>query len=111
MPNGLSGITGGVSGFNLAAATDTLIYTCPGSAPKRASVTVSFCNRGSAAVNVRLARGTGASPGVTDYMEYDTAVAAGTPLIRSGIPMSAGDKLWVRASAVNITVQVEGVEA
>ena len=109
MPNGLTGITGNVSGFDLAAATDTLIYTCP--ANKRGSVTVSFCNRGTGTPKVRLARGTGASPATTDYMEYDATVAAGTPLIRSGIPVSAGDKLWARCdTATVVTVQVEGVE-
>lgn len=110
MPNGLSGIAGNVSGFDLAATTDTLIYTCP--VGKRASVTVSFVNRGADTPKVRLARGTGASPATTDYLEYDAAVAAGTPLIRSGIPLSASDKLWARCdTATVVTVQVEGVEA
>lgn len=109
MPNGLSGITGGVSGFDLAAATDTLIYTCPAS--RRASVTVAFVNRGTGSPKVRLARGVGASPAATDWMEFDAVVAVGTPLIRSGIPLSAGDKLWARSDLVSVTVQVEGVEA
>lgn len=110
MPNGLSGITGNVSGFDLAAATDTLIYTCP--AQVRGSVTVSFVNRGSGSPKVRLARGTGGAPAATDYLEYDATVSAGTPLIRSGIPMSTGDKLWARCdTATVVTVQVEGVEA
>lgn len=110
MPNGLTGITGGVSGFDLAATTDTLIYTCP--AGKRASVTVAFVNRGTGSPKVRLARGTGASPAATDWMEYDATVAAGTPLIRSGIPLSAGDKVWARSDlGAVVTVQVEGVEA
>jgi len=110
MPNGLSGITGNVSGFDLAVATDTLIYTCP--ADKRASVTVAFVNRGTDTPKVRLARGTGASPAATDWMEYDAAVTAGTPLIRSGIPLSAGDKVWVRSDlGTVVTVQIEGVEA
>lgn len=109
MPNGLSGITGGVSGFDLSAATDTPIYTCP--TGKRASVTVAYCNRGSGSPKVRLARGTGANPALTDYLEYDATLAAGTPLIRSGILLMGGDKLWARADAVNVTVQVEGVEA
>lgn len=109
MSNGLSGIAGGVSGFDLAAATDTLIYTCP--TGKRASVTVSFAYRGTATAKVRLARGTGGSPSATDYLEYDASVAAGTPLIRSGISLSAGDKLWVRSDVVSVTVQPDGVEA
>lgn len=109
MPNGLSGITGNVSGFDLAAATDTLIYTCPAT---RGSVTVSFVNRGNGSPKVRLARGLGAGPAATDYLEYDATVSAGTPLIRSGIPMSSGDKLWARSDlGAVVTVQVEGVEA
>ena len=110
MPNGLSGITGNVSGFDLAAAADTLIYTCP--AGKRASVTVSFANRGTGTPKVRLARGTGASPAATDWIEYDATVGAGTPLIRSGMPLSAGDKVWARSDLGGVlTVQIEGVEA
>lgn len=110
MPNGLSGITGNVSGFDLAATTDTLIYTCP--TGKRASVTVAFVNRGTGAPKVRLARGTGASPAATDYLEYDTSLAVGAPLIRSGIALSPGDKIWVRSDTGSVvTVQAEGVEA
>jgi len=109
MPNGLSGITGGVSGFDLAAATDTLIYTCP--VGKRASVTISFANRGAAGAKVRLARGVGGAPAAIDYLEYDSQIVPGTPLIRSGLPLSAGDKLWARSDLVSVTVQVEGVEA
>lgn len=109
MPNGLSGITGNVSGFDLAAGNDTLIYTCP---TTRGSVTVSFVNRGNGSPKVRLARGLGANPTATDYLEYDATVSAGTPLIRSGIPMSSGDKLWARCDlGAVVTVQVEGVEA
>lgn len=110
MPNGLTGITGNVSGFDLAANTDTLIYTCP--AGKRASLTVAFVNRGSGSPKVRLARGVGASPANTDFLEYDATVSSGTPLIRSGMPMSAGDNLWARSDTASaVTVQVEGVEA
>jgi len=109
MPNGLAGITGNVSGFDLAAATDTLVYTCP--AGKRASITVSFANRGASAAKVRLARGVGGSPAAIDYVEYDAGVAVGTPLIRSGLSLSAGDKLWVRSDVVSVTAQIDGVEA
>ena len=110
MPNGLSGITGNVSGFDLAVATDTLIYTCP--TGKRASITVAFVNRGTGTPKVRLARGTGASPASTDYLEYAATVAAGTPLIRSGIALSPGDNIWARSDTGSvITVQAEGVEA
>ena len=78
----------------------------------RGSVTVSFVNRGNGSPKVRLARGTGGAPAATDYLEYDATVSAGTPLIRSGIPMSSGDKLWARCdTATVVTVQVEGVEA
>lgn len=109
MPNGLSGITGNVSGFDLAANTDTLIYTCP--ANKRASITVSFVYRGTSSPKVRLARGVGASPAATDYLEYDALLSAGTPLIRSGMPLSAGDKIWVRSDTASVTAQADGVEA
>lgn len=101
MPNGLTGTTG----YDLSAGVDTLIHT----AAKLTTVVVSFCNRATTANTVRLAVGAGASPAVTDYYEYDAVLGANGVIERGGIILSAGDKVWVRASAANVTAKIHGI--
>lgn len=101
MPNGLTGITG----FDLAANTDTLIHT----ASKLTTVVVSFCNRSGTATAVRLASGIGASPADTDYYEYDSDLKAKGVIERGGIVLSSGDKVWVRSSVAGTTVKIHGI--
>jgi siroheme synthase (precorrin-2 oxidase/ferrochelatase) len=95
---------------DLAAATETLVYTCPVS--KRAAVSVMFCCRAGSST-VRLAVSTSGAPTLADYIEYDNATlsagSAGT-LERSGIAMNAGDRIYARASAANVSCVVLGFE-
>ncbi|MFQ5625421.1 MAG: hypothetical protein ACE5FM_02075 [Methyloligellaceae bacterium] len=92
---------------DLAAATDTEIYAVP--AGKKASVNVAFCARTQSAV-VRLAVTDGALPAAKDWIEYDAALAAADILERTQIWMTAGEKLYARASATGVSVVVYGPE-
>jgi len=94
---------------DLTAATDTLIYTVP--ALKVATVNVRFANRNAAAVKVRLAIGTGASPAVTDYIDYDVTLAANGVLEDTGMVLTDGEKVWARSDTANVTVRAHGMEA
>lgn len=92
---------------DLAAATDTEIYAVPSG--KKASVNVAFCARSQSA-NVRLAVTGGSAPAAGDWIEYDVSLPASGVLERTQIWMTAGEKLYARASAAGVSVVVYGPE-
>jgi hypothetical protein len=103
--------TGGLTNntpADLAAATNTLLYTCP--AGKTATAIASFCNRTQQPVKVRLAVGQGANPDNADYYEFDTQIPAGGTVERGGLILSPGDKVWAYASATGVTAKLHGIE-
>jgi hypothetical protein len=100
--------TGRLGTADLAAATNTTVYTCP--TTTFAVVTVSVCNRGASAANIRVAVASSASPTDAEFIEFDTSLSAKGVLERTGIVMDAGKLLVVRSSAVSVTAVVYGIE-
>jgi hypothetical protein len=100
--------TGRLGTADLAAATNTTVYTCPSST--FAVVTVSVCNRGASAANIRIAVATSATPGNAEFIEFDTQLSAKGVLERTGIVIDAGKLLVVRSSAVDVNAVVYGIE-
>jgi hypothetical protein len=100
--------TGRLGTADLAAATNTTVYTCPSST--FAVVTVSVCNRSASAANIRIAVATSATPGNAEFIEFDTSLSAKGVLERTGIVMDAGKLLVVRSSAVDVSAVVYGIE-
>jgi hypothetical protein len=102
MPTGRLGVA------DLAAATNTTLYTVPAST--FSVVTVSICNRGASAANVRIAVASAASPSDSEYLEFDVSLSAKGVIERTGIVMDAGKLLVVRSSAVSVNAVVYGIE-
>ena len=100
--------TGRLGTADLAAATNTTVYTCP--ADTFAVVTVSVCNRGASAATIQLAVCDTATPGADEYIEFDTSLSAKGVLERTGVVLDAGKLLVVRSSAVSVNVVVYGIE-
>jgi hypothetical protein len=94
-----------VERYELTADTDTLIHTCD--TGKVDTVNVSFCAK-SANAAIRLAHTGGSTPAATDYLEYGRTLAAADSFERTGIYMTAGEKLYARASASGVSVVVTG---
>lgn len=98
----------------LAAATDTKLYTAPDGTV--ATATLSLCNTSSAPVAVRVAIATSATPTPADYIEFDVVLdVVGAPsgssvLERTGLVLSAGESIVVRAGAAGVVARAHGFE-
>lgn len=47
-------------------------------------------------------------PDQADYIEEYTLLERGTPLLRTGEPISEGETIYVRSSTANVSVRVSG---
>ena len=101
--------SGRLGAADLAATTNTTVYTCPTST--FAVVTVSLCNRNaSSSRTVRLALSTSGTPSANEYLEYDASLLANGVLERTGIVLDAGQRIVIYTSAVDVTAVVYGIE-
>ena len=100
--------TGRLGSNDLAAATNTSVYTCP--ADTFTVLTVSVCNRGSTAATVQIAISTTSTPSAAEYIEFDTSLSAKGVLERTGIVLDAGKILVVRSSAASVSAVAYGIE-
>lgn len=102
MPTGRLGVA------NLAAATLTTVYTVPSATFSVVSVNV--CNRHNVPQNIRIAVAAADTPLDSEYIEFDVELGAKGVLERTGIIIGAGQKIVARASGVNVSVVVFGIE-
>jgi hypothetical protein len=100
--------TGRLGTADLAAATNTTLYTVP--SDTFSVVTLSVCNRGSSVATIQVAVASSATPTLSEYIEFDTSLSAKGVLERTGIVLDAGKLLVVRSSAINVSAVVYGIE-
>ena len=100
--------TGRLGVADLAAATNTTLYTVPAST--FSVVTVSVCNRGASAATIRIAVATSATPADSEYIEYDVSLSAKGVVERTGIVMDAGKLLVVRSNSTSVSAVAYGIE-
>jgi hypothetical protein len=91
-----------------AATTNTVIYTVPASTVTVA--TISIVNTTVFPITVRLAVAASGTPSTSEYIEYDTIIAANGVLERSGIVINATKAVVVFGSAAGLSVSVYGYE-
>lgn len=100
--------TGRLGTADLAAATDTLVYTCP--ADTFTVATLSLCNRNGSSVRIRVALGVNATPGDAEFIEYDSELTGNSVIERTGIVLSAGQTVIVRSNTINVSAVLVGIE-
>lgn len=103
--------TGLLGSQNLAATTDTTVYTVP--AGLNTTLKVFICNRNGSAVTVRLATGLTADTTVstTNAIEWDVPVPANGIVERGNIILGPGEKIIARSNTANVSVVACGYSA
>lgn len=93
---------------NLAATTNTTVYTVPSSTT--ATVNIAICNRNGAPVVFRVALSTGGSPTDAEWIEYDEVIPGFGIYERTGVVLNAGKRVVVWSTIANVSVSVYGFE-
>jgi len=99
---------GRLGASTLGAASNTTVYTCP--ADTFAVVTVNLVNRSTTSRDVRVAVATSGSPSTAEYIEYDVELLANGVLERTGIVLSAGQRIVCYANSTDTNAVVYGIE-
>ena len=100
--------TGRLGSANLAASTNTTVYTVP--ATTFSVVTLSICNRSNSAITCRVSLSTTTTPAADEWIEYDTEILPKGVLERTGLVMQTGLNLVVWSSTANVSAVAIGIE-
>jgi hypothetical protein len=103
--------TGRLGTANITTTSDTTVYTVP--ATTFSVVSVNVVNRSSSAsAQIKIAVASSATPGLAEYIEYDSALVANGVLERTGIVMDATKLLVVSTPTATpaLSVVVYGIE-
>jgi hypothetical protein len=100
----------GLLGFNdLAASTNTSVYTVPSTTT--ASFSVNFTNRNTTPVEVRLSICDTSSPANSEFIIFDVIIQGSSSLERTGLVAQTGKIVVAFSNTANVSVQVYGYEA
>ena len=102
--------SGRLAKSNPTADTVTTVYTCP--AGYYSVVTVALLNYTDSSTTFKLSivESANATPVISDYLEYDTVLSSKNVIERTGLVMSAGQKLIISSPTSGCIVNVYGIE-
>ena len=102
MATGILGIA------DLAAATNTTVYTVP--ADTFAVITVNVTNRNAASRDVRVAISATTTPTGAEWIEFDTELLGNGSLERGGIVLDATKNVVVYSNSTYVNAVIYGIE-
>jgi hypothetical protein len=103
--------TGRLGTANITTTAASTVYTVP--ATTFSVVSVNIVNRSSSAsALIRLAVSTSASPGLDEWIEFDSSLVANGVLERTGIVIDTGELIVVQTTTATpaLSVVVYGIE-
>jgi len=100
--------TGRLGNIAVGAAANATAYTVPSGFYTVCNVTL--VNRNAAAVRIRVAMASSATPNAQEWLEYDTIVVPGGVFERTGLVLNAGLNIVVYSDAANVGCTVYGIE-
>lgn len=104
--------TGRLGTANITTTSDTTVYG-PVAAATFSVVSVNVVNRSSSAsAQIKIAVASSATPGLAEYIEYDSALVANGVLERTGIVLKTGELIVVSTPTATpaLSVVVYGIE-
>ena len=100
--------TGRLGTADLAAATDTTLYTVP--ADTFSVLTLSICNRNASSARIRVSVSASGTPANEEFIEFDSEIVGNGVVERTGIVMDANKLLVVRSDTINVSAVAYGIE-
>jgi len=103
--------TGRLNTANITTTSNTTVYTVP--ATTFSVVSVNVVNRSSSApALIKIAVASSASPGLDEWIEFESSLVANGVLERTGIVMKTGELIVVQTTTATpaLSVVVYGIE-
>jgi hypothetical protein len=100
--------TGRLAANDITAATNTTVYTVP--ADTYTVATLSLCNRGSATTTISVAVADADTPTNGEYIEFETELLAKNVLERTGLVLSADQRIVINSSEADVSAVLVGIE-
>jgi len=100
--------SGRLGAADVVGGANTTIYTCP--VDTFAVASLSLVNRGTAEATFRVAIADADTPTNAEFIEFESQLSPKAVLERTGLVLSAGQKIVVRTSVDGISAVVFGIE-
>ena len=92
------------------AGSDVDVYQVPGSGVLFTTASINIVNRGSVVSTVRVAISLTATPGLSEYIEYDMEIPPKGIFERGFKLMSPGEHIVVHSDSDDLSIRIEGLE-
>jgi len=100
--------TGILGTEDLAATTNTVVYTVPNETFSVVSINVT--NRNAQARDIRLAVAAADTPVDAEWIEFDSELLGNGVIERSGVVLDAGKRVVAYSNSTDVNVVVYGIE-